>query len=114
MANIQHLQMYSGEDWTPTLYARDSSNAPVSLTGKTVTWYMGRSPLRPDNSTAIVTKTGTVVSAAAGTFAVTLAAADTLDLNGDYEHMAITTVTATGLVAVVVQGRFRINSSLVA
>lgn len=114
MANSQHLQIYSGEDATLTLYARDSANAPASLTGKTVTWYMGRSPLRPDNSHAILTKTGTVVSASAGTFTVAIDAADTQYLNGDYEHQAITTVDATGLVAVVCQGRFRIRPSLVA
>ncbi len=114
MPNSQHLQVYSGEDATLSLYARDSANVPASLTGKTVTWYMGRSPLRPDNSHAILTKTGTTVSASAGAYTVPILAADTVYLSGDYEHMAITTVDATGLVAVVTQGRFRIRPSLVA
>ena len=114
MANIQHLDVYAGEDRTPTLYARDSANVPLSLTGKTVAWYVGRSPWHPDYSNAIFSKTGTTISASAGTFSVPIVPADTQYLNGDYEHMAVATVTASGLKYVVTQGRFRVRSVLVA
>lgn len=112
MANVQHLDVFAGENITPTLSARDSVNAPASLTSKTVAWYVGRSPWRPDNSNAIFTKTGSVVSAPAGTFSVAITPSDTQYLNGDYEHMAFTT-DGSGNVAVVCQGRFRVRSVLV-
>lgn len=111
--NIQHLDLFAGEDRTPTLSARDSANAPASLTGKTIAWYVGRGPLWPDCTTAIFTKTGTIVGAAAGTFTVAVEPEDTQYMSGDYEHMAVTTVTASGLVAVVTQGRFRVRPALV-
>lgn len=114
MANVQHLDVYAFEDRTPTLYARDPSNNAVSLTGKTIAWYVGRSPWHPDWSNAIFSKVGSIVSAPAGTFSVPITPTDTQFLNGDYEHMAVTTVVATGLVAVVCAGRFRIRPALVA
>lgn len=114
MSNTQHIQVYSGEDRTVTLSARDSSNVAVSLTGKTIAWHVGRGPLWPDCSKAIFSKTGTIVSAAAGTFSVAIEPEDTQYMSGDYEHMAVTTVTASGLVAVVCQGRFRVRPILVA
>lgn len=112
--NLQHLEVFAGEDRTPTLYARDPSNVALSLTGKTIAWYVARPPWHPDRRNAIITKAGTTVSASAGTFTVPILAADTQYLEGDYEHMAVSTVTATGLLAVVCKGRFRVRPSLVA
>lgn len=109
--NVQHLDVFAGEDATKTVYARDSANLAADLTGKTVTWYVGRSPWRPDNSNAIFTKTGTVTSATTGVFTVPVTPADTQYLSGDYEHMAKTT-DGSGLIAVVCQGRFRVRSAL--
>jgi hypothetical protein len=111
MANIEHKNVYAGTNETLTLHARDSANAPANLTSKTIAWYVGRSPWRPDCSNAIFSKTGSVVSASAGTFTVDVAPADTQYLNGDFEHMAKTT-DGSGNVAVVVQGRFRIRPAL--
>lgn len=111
MSNIQHLEVFAGEDRTSALAARDSANLPADLTSKTVTWYVGRSPWRPDNGNAIFSKTGSIVSAPAGTFTVPIAAADTKYMNGDYEHQAKTT-DGLGNVAVVCQGRFRVRSAL--
>lgn len=110
--NVQHLDVFAGEDRTPTLSARDSANVAADLTGKTVAWYVGRSPWFPDCSNAIFSKTGTTVSASDGTFTVPVVPADTQYLDGDYEHMAKTT-DGSGLVAVVCQGRFRVRSALV-
>lgn len=111
MANLQHLDVFAGADESRTLYARDSSNLPKNLTGLTVTWSVGRSPWRPDNSNAFFTKTGSVVSASAGTFTVSIAATDTDQLNGDYEHMAKAT-DVSGNVSVVCQGRFRVRPAI--
>lgn len=111
MANREHCDVYAGEDRTITLHARDSANAAANLTSKTIAWYVGRSPFRPDSDWALITKTGTVVSASAGTFTVAITPSDTRYFNGDYEHMGKTT-DGSGNVAVVVQGRFRVRPSL--
>ena len=108
MANIQNLDVYAYEDRTETLEARDSANDAADLTSKTVTWVVGRPPLFPSDGRAIFTKTGSVVSAPAGTFTVAIDAADTQYLDGDYEHMA-TTLDGSGLTAVVCRGRFRVR-----
>jgi hypothetical protein len=112
MPNVTHIDLYAGEDRTITLNGRDASNNAVSLTGKTVTWYVGRPPLHHDDDRAIFTKTGTVTVAASGTFTVPVVAADTTDLAGDYEHMAKAVTSGTNAVAVIVRGRFRVNPTL--
>ena len=108
MANTQQLEVYAGEDRTLTLYARDASNLPVNLTGKTITVYIGRKPTDPDRDQAILTKTGTIVSASAGSFSIAIAASDTANLTtGDWQYNAQT--SSGGSTAVVTRGRFRIN-----
>jgi uncharacterized protein (DUF2345 family) len=111
MANLQHLEVFAGENRTPTLYARDPSNVAVSLSGKTITWNVGRSPRNRDSSWPIFSKTGTIVSAPAGTFTVAITPDDTQYMAGDYEHMALTT-DGSGNVAVVTTGRFRVRPTI--
>ncbi|TAJ89732.1 hypothetical protein [Reyranella sp.] len=106
--NRQHLDVFAGENRTPTLYARDPSNNVASLAGKTVSWRVGRSPRDLDSSWPIFTKTGTVVDAAAGSFTVPITPADTQYLYGDYEHQAVTT-DGSGNAQVVVAGIFRVR-----
>lgn len=112
MANVEHFEVYAGEDRSLTVHARNSSNAVVSLTGKTLTFYVGRPPMRPDNTTSLITKTGSTVSASAGTSSITIAASDTLRMDGDYEHMS-KTVDSSGNTVVVSRGRFRVLTALV-
>ncbi len=112
MAYVRHLDEYAGVDRTWLLFARDSSNEPIDITGYTVTWYVGRSPFRPDNSTAIITKTGTLSSPSIGGFQVSVTPSDTQYLNGDYEHMAFAT-SGAGAVSVVTTGRMRFRPQLV-
>lgn len=104
--------MTAGEDRTLTLHARDSVNAVKNLTTCTVAWYVGRSPLRPDNTHAVISKTGAIVSASAGTFSVSLEASDTQYLNGDYEHQGWVTDGSSNA-TLATQGRFRIGTALV-
>jgi hypothetical protein len=106
--NVQSVEMYAGETRTLTFYGRDASNNPVSLTGKTVEFYIGRPPLHPDYPTAIITKTGTGTDIGGGVFTITLAATDTTNMHGDYEYMAKATTTGTGAIAVIARGRFRV------
>lgn len=107
MPNIQPLEMRAGETRSFSLAARDASNAVKSLSGLTVSWRVGRAPWDPNSDTPVFTVAGSVVSAAAGTFTVAVANADTIDLSGDFLHQA---VTSDGLV--VVEGRLRIRPAL--
>lgn len=113
MANRQHLEVFAGTDATLTINGRDASNAAVSLSGKTIAWYVARPPLHPDNTSAIFSKVGTATITASGVFTVTVDAADTTALEGDYAHQAKTTDGSSD-VAVVCSGRFRVKPALVA
>jgi hypothetical protein len=99
--NFIHL---AGEDVTLSMTARDATGAILNLTGATIAWKLALNA----GDTALVSKTGTIVSAAAGTFTVALVAADTADLYGDYVHQAI--VTISGAVTVGVRGIMRIEA----
>src|SRR5687768_9019064 len=57
LANLQNLEVFAGEDRTLPLAARNASNAPVNLTGGTVTWYVGRGPRWPYSPYPVITKT---------------------------------------------------------
>lgn len=107
MANVQNFDMAAGEARTFTMYARDADNAVKSLSGLTVQWRVGRAPWDPQSATPTFTKTASIVSAAAGSFTVTLEYDDTYQLAGDFLHMA---VTSSGLV--VVTGRLHIRNSI--
>lgn len=105
--NIQHREIYSGENRTLSFAARDGSNAVASLTSKTVTYRVAERGC----STPLFSKTGSVVSAAAGTFTVAITPTDTADLAGDYDHQAITTDGSSN-VEVVMAGRLRIRPDI--
>lgn len=107
MANVQNFDMASGESRTFTMYARDADNAVQSLSGLTVQWRVGKPPWDPTTTTPTFTKTASIVSAAAGSFTVTLDYNDTYQLQGDFLHQA---VTSSGLV--VVTGRLHIRPSI--
>ncbi len=106
----QPLELVAGEDRTFTLYARDSANAVVDLTGKTIAWRVGRSPSNPASDTSLISKTGSTVTAASGIYTVTLAAADTIDRRGDYWHEAW--LDNGGAKSLVTSGRLRILDGL--
>jgi hypothetical protein len=112
MAQIQHIDVFAGEDRTISLYARDSANLPTNLTSKTLTTYVGRPPLRPDCSDALFTKSGSIVSASAGTYTIAIADTDTQYMSGDYEYQT-KTVDGSGNIAVVTLGRFRVRPVMV-
>lgn len=111
MANRQHIDVYAGENRTTTLEARDASNNVASLSGKTVSVRVGRSPRNLDSAWPIFTKTGTIVNAPAGTFSFSVGPADTTHMRGDYEYQAVTT-DGSGNLAVVTAGRFRVRPNI--
>lgn len=110
--NVQNIDVTAGESPTITLAARDVNNAVQNLTGFKIAWYVGRGPFDPDNNVSIFTKTGTVVSAALGTFTVPVLSADTVNLQGTYRHQAWTT-DVSGNTALVVDGQFRVRPGIV-
>lgn len=109
--NIQHIDVSAGEDRTQTLYARDSANLPLDLTGKTVAVYVGRSPWHPDSTQVLFTMTGTATDAAGGAFTIPILASDTKYRGGDYQYVA--RVTTGSSIATVCTGRFRVVPEMV-
>ena len=107
MANVQNFDVTAGETRTLTLYARDPNNAVQSLSGLTVQWRVGAPPWNPNAEWATFTKAGSIVSASAGSFTVSLTYDDTYMLEGDFLHQA---VTSSGLV--VVTGRLHIRPGI--
>lgn len=105
--NRQHVDMTAGEDRTLTFTAKDGSQDVVNLTGATIVWRVGSRLFCQDS---LLEKTGSIVSASAGTFSVSLDAADTTYLSGDYNHLGL--VTIGGDVQAVVNGRFRVRDSI--
>jgi hypothetical protein len=105
--NVLPVDIWAGEDRTLTLAARDSANAPVNLTNKTVTFRVAR----PLSDVAVFEKTGSTISASAGTFSVAIADSDTQNMSGDYRYTAYTT-DGSGNIAVVCSGRFRVRQSI--
>lgn len=103
MANIQNFAVTDGEDQTLTMTARDQSATVIDLTSASISWkVMGKS------GGTVLTKTGTVLSASAGTFTIALSDADTSALkDGNYAHEAIVTVSSTSTKAV--SGRLRVS-----
>ena len=105
--NTQHVDMTAGEDRTITFTAKDGTQNVVNLTGATIVW---RVEGRVWSQGMLIQETGTIVSASAGTFSVSLDAADTAYLSGDYRHIGL--VTISGDVQAVVAGRFRVRDSI--
>lgn len=112
MANLQDIDIFAGENRTQTLYARNYLNIPVNLTGKTITWLVGRPPNNPGILTAVFTLSGTILSAAAGSFTVPIGPGQTQNLiAGNYMHQG-QTLDTSGNIEVVVQGTFRLRALL--
>jgi hypothetical protein len=107
MPNVQNFDIVAGETRTLTMYARDPDNAVQSLSGLTVQWRVGRAPWDPMSDAPVITKTGSIVSASAGSFTVSLIYDDTYNISGDFQHLA---VTSSGLV--VVSGKLHVRPGL--
>jgi len=109
MAQKQFVDLYQGENRTLNLIARDNSNNPTDLTGKTITWAVAYPPYDPSLRQAVITKTGTITDAVNGLFTVAIIPNDTACLTGgNYEHQAYTLDNA-GSVSVVTEGTFRLR-----
>ena len=108
MPAVINLTMKQGEDRTFSLQARDWANAPLNLSGASISFRVGKSPYSRSESWPTFTKTGTVQSAVSGTYTVSVSAADTTYLEGDYSFQGWVT-TVSGQVVEATEGRFRIQ-----
>jgi hypothetical protein len=106
MATVHNLTLWSGDGLTLSATALDAAGAAISLTGASLAWRL------TDGTRSLVTGSiGTrlaVVSAAAGTFTLTLDEADTAGLDGGTYRHAGTVTTAAGVTTTVVEGRVRV------
>lgn len=106
--NRYSFQTVAGDDLVMSMAATDQAMAVFALTGKTLTFRAVR-PGCSYHSTpdAVLEKAGATVSAVNGTFTVTLAPADTADLEpGDYPFLVY--ATSSGAQRTVANGRLRI------
>lgn len=107
MPNVVAFDVYQGEDRTLTMQARSNANAPLSLTGATLSWRVGKNPFRLADSWPIFTKTGSITNSADGQFSVSVSATDTQYMSGDFSHQAW--VSISGQTYLVAAGRFRVR-----
>ena len=92
MSNLQNFTLTAGEDRTLSMTARDSTGAVLDLTGASISWRM----VFVRSQQIALTKTGSVVSASAGTFSVSLTDTDTDGLvDGHYTYDAFVTISTT-------------------
>lgn len=102
--SLQNFAMNAGEDRTLTMTARDNGGAIIDLTGATIQWDVARSAA----GGTLLTKTGSIVSASAGTFSVSLTSGETDSFTGDYWYQA--KVTISGAVSIGAQGKIRFEN----
>lgn len=91
MPTHKRFVLYAGTDRTLSLVARDDSGAILDLTGGTLAFRLARSA----GDTALVSKTGSIVSAGSGTYTVALTDGDTDDLEGDYYYNVLASISGT-------------------
>lgn len=111
--NRYSFAVMPGDDLVMAMTAMDQSNAVFVLTGKTLSFRTAdpRGVSYLTTPASVLTKAGAIVSAALGTFTVTLAPADTADLlPGDYPFLVY--ATSSGAQQVVARGRLRIGEGI--
>lgn len=91
MPTHKRYVLYAGTDRTLSLVARDDDAAILNITGGTLAFRLARNA----GDSAIVAKSGSIVSGSAGTFTVALTDADTDDLEGDYYYNVLATISGT-------------------
>lgn len=105
MSNRQHFTITAGEDRTLSLVARDAAGAILDLTGATLAFRMSAA----QGDTNVVSKSGSIVSAALGTYTVSLSDGDTTALEaGDYVYQVMATISGTSTLCT--QGKIRIEA----
>lgn len=91
MPSHKRFVVHAGTDRTLSLVARDADNAVLNLTGATLAFRLARNP----GDSALVSASGSITTAASGTFTVALTDAQTDDLEGDYYFSVLASISGT-------------------
>lgn len=91
MATHKRFVLFAGTDRTLSLVARDDDGAILNLTSATLAFRLARNA----GETALVSASGSVVSASAGTYTVALTDTQTDGLEGDYYYSVKATISGT-------------------
>jgi len=99
--------MYAGDDKALVVTVKDADDAVVNLASATIKWQAARS-LGKSSAISKSTSNGIeITDAAGGVFEIALAAADTEDLSGNYQHEAEVTF-ADGSISTVLSGTMKV------
>jgi len=113
-ATDQNFTTWSGDDKVLTVTVTDGSGTATNLTGATINYELQALP--PDGVALLTKTTGgggiSITDAAAGTFEITIAAADTASLSGVYFHEC-QVVDSSGNVSTIFTGRVNIREDFV-
>lgn len=109
MARTTALSIYRGEDITLnfTQYTTDTGSTAEDITGWTLVFNVAR---EENSATKLITKSGTILVAASGTFRVTLLAADTADIQPARYYWDVWR-TDSGYARLLGEGAFNITAS---
>lgn len=91
MSASKNFVMRAGTDRTLSLVARDDTGAILNLTGATLAFRLTLN----EGDTSLVSKSGSITTAASGTYTVALTDSDTTDLYGDYHYHVLATISGT-------------------
>lgn len=91
MATHKRFVLYAGADRTLSLVARDDDGAILNLTGATLAFRLARNA----GDSALVSASGSITTAASGTYTVPLTDSQTDDLDGDYYYSVKATISGT-------------------
>lgn len=101
----QNFVVRAGTDRTLALVAKDEGGSILDLTGATLDFRMALNV----GDTSLVTKDGTITTAASGTYTVALDGDDTTGLFGDYDFQVLATIS--GEVTICTEGVIRIGAT---
>jgi tRNA A37 threonylcarbamoyladenosine synthetase subunit TsaC/SUA5/YrdC len=104
MPSHKRFVIFAGTDRSLSLVARDADGDILNLTSATLAFRLARNP----GDTAIVSASGSIVSASAGTFIVTLTDSQTDDLDGDYYFSVLASISGTDTMCA--EGIIRVNA----
>lgn len=108
-----NFSLIEGDTKAITVTVKDRDGDVVDITGATINWQAAKNP----HATATLTKaTGgsgiSITSGTGGQFRITIDAADTANLSGDFYHEAQVTFS-DGTIATVLTGKMTITPALI-
>ena len=103
-----NFEMSSGDSKLLTITTLDQDDAVVDITGASISMVIAKRV----NTTALVTKAGTIINAVGGVFTIDLLPADTDALSGVY-YFEMQLTDASGRISTVVYGSLTIRQDAI-